>query len=138
MTKPTKPTIDATSPLAIRVTEADQAAVRCSPTRCVLANGCARQRGVVDQRVGAGKLYLHRADRIVRYDIDASTQAAIKAYDTAGLSIPIGFVARFVPPRVALRSRAGSKPGTNTRSGDNTSVATRRPSHRHLNVEPIE
>lgn len=129
--------VDAERPISCTVTAADQKNhVWCSPSRCVGANALRRKRGVLDARVGADIMWLTRRGRQIRYRLHPNTKAAVKAYDEAKQMIPVGFVMQFIPPTTALGARAGEKPGSDRRSGARESVATRSPSHRHLNVEP--
>jgi hypothetical protein len=130
--------VDATRPFSSpAVIQADRdGAVRCSPTRCPGANALRRVRGVKDARVGATIMWLTRGDRRIRYQLEPNTKATVKAYDKAGEDIPVGFVFHFIPPAAALGSRSGEPSGSNRRSGARTSVATREPSHRHIDVEP--
>lgn len=130
--------IDATRPLnAPAVIAADRnQGVRCSPSRCVEAWALRRLPGVLDVRVGADYMRLLRRNGWVRYWIDRNTKATTQAYDDEGQQIPVGFVGRYLPPPVRLGARAGEKPGSNRRSGKGESVATRKPSHRHIDVEP--
>lgn len=116
--------------------EQDRDAVQCSPTRCVGANRLLRVRGVLDVRVGARSARLLRADGWHRYDLDPDTAAAIHAYDEAGERMPAGFRFTLNPPRKPIGARVGEKPGSNVRSGERASVATRRASTRSLFVEP--
>lgn len=89
-------------------------AIQCSPAACVIAN----------------------ADRRTRWQIPPAARAMIRAYDTAGTPMPPGITIRLEPPARLLGTRAGTRPGSGTRSGAGTSVATRRPSTRHVNVDP--
>ena len=130
--------VDATRAWSVAVIAEDREHhVRCSPSRCVGANAVNRQRGVLDARVGAGTMRVLRKGRRIRYALDTNTEKAVKAYDEAGEVMPIGFVFRFVPPPKPIGSRKGEKPGSDRRSGKGTSVATRKPSHRHIDVEPV-
>jgi hypothetical protein len=120
------------------VIEADRVgAVACSPTRCVGANALRRMRGVLDVKVGATIMRLKRRTGWERWELDPNTKVVVEAYDTAGELMPIGFVFHFVPPAKPLGSRAGEPSGSDRRSGANTSVASRKPSHRHIGVEPL-
>ena len=110
--------------------------VRCSPTRCIGANALRRMPGVLDAKVGATMMYLLRRSGWERWQIERNTKVAVKAYDEADEDMPIGFVFHFVPPSKPLGSRSGQRSGSNRRSGANTSVASRKPSHRHIDVEP--
>ena len=129
---------DATKPLAVDVIAADHlGAVRCSPTRCVYANALRRLSGVQDARVGVTSMRLLRRDGWHRYDIEKNTRATIGAYDRAGQLMPPGMRAIFLPPQNPLGARRGERPGTNKRSGAGN-VTNRRPSSRHIDVEPPE
>lgn len=127
---------DATRPVTAVVAERDRDAVACSPTRCVGANRLRRLPGVLDVRVGARSARILRRDGWHRYDLDPDTAAAVHAYDAAGERMPAGFRFALIPPRKPLGARQGEKPGTNKRSGERQSVATRRPSTRSLFMEP--
>ena len=131
--------VDADRPWSYTVAAGDyEHHVFCSPTRCVGANAANRQRGVLDARIGAVMAYIFRKGRRIRYALDANTEAAVKAYDKAHQVMPVGFVFRLIPPAKPLGSRAGEKPGTNKRSGKGESVSTREPSHRRIDVEPLD
>jgi hypothetical protein len=136
-TDPRRNLIDATSPLTRVIAERHRVgAVQCSPTRCVVNKCLLEIRGVLDARTGADSARILRGDGWHRYQLHPDTAAAIRAYDEAGVLLPVGFRIRLIPPKKPLGSRAGEKPGTNKRSGQRASVATRRPSTRSLFVEP--
>jgi hypothetical protein len=136
-TDPRRVLVDATSPITRTIQERHRVgAVQCSPTRCVGARCLLEIRGVLDARVGTGSARILRKDGWHRYDLHPDTAAAIRAYDEAGEGLPAGFHFKLIPPRKRLGGRAGEKPGTNRRSGQRSSVATRRESTRSLFVEP--
>jgi hypothetical protein len=130
--------VDHHRPITSVVIGADRdCAVRCDPRRCVGANALMRIRGVRDARVGVGIARVLLADGWHRLALHPETKAAVHAYDAAGDLLPIGFPFRLipVPPRIAIGARAGERPGSSKRSGQKTSVATRTPSLRHVNVD---
>jgi hypothetical protein len=134
MTITTPPVLmDAIFPLYLTITEEDRVAVQCSPTNCVIANAISRQKGVLDQRVGASIVRVLKKDGWVRYELDPNTMNMIYAYDTNGQVMPAGLKVKLLPPTSQpIGKRAGTRSGTKTRSGAGTSVATRRPSSRHI------
>lgn len=139
MTKQPNPNnivLDSKKSLRVRIEAKDQQGVFCSPTKCVGANAIRRLPGVLDVRVGARSARVLRSNGWHRYSLEPNTAAAVRAYDNAHQVMPIGFRFSLIPPRAKLQARVGTAPGTNKRSGQHASVASRQPSTRSLFVEP--
>lgn len=128
---------DAVSPLTVTIRAEDRNAIQCDPKNCVIANAVRRMRGVRDVRVGATTVRLMKTDGWwVRYDLDQESIAMIRAYDADNQIMPEGMRVFLVPPHKRLGSRSGLPSGKTSGKGNGTHVSTRRPSTRHIFVDP--
>jgi hypothetical protein len=108
------------------------------PSKCVIANALRRQPGVVDPRVGALYAYVAKSNGwTIRYEISPDSRANVRAFDEGEQIMPVDSRVKLVPPRKPLGSRAGEgRRGSNKKSLDGKHVTTRKPSSRHLWVDP--
>lgn len=99
---------DATKPWRFLIDSSDQiGAVQCDPFRCVVYKaimrvGSTRRPKVINANVGQTIVLVELSTwTVVRYQIDLITDAAIRAYDTAGTLLPHGFPVTLIPPQVS-------------------------------------
>lgn len=132
--------VDAVKDMTITITEEDRANAICGDRHhCVIANALRRYRGILDVRVGATTARVLRRDGWHRYILPPNEVASIFAYDFAGQKMPSGMKIHLLAPKAHQRLgvRAGSRPGSNRRSGKGISVASRRLSTRHVYVDAV-
>lgn len=135
-----KPVVDATEPLVVKVFPRHiKAAQPCDEEHCALAQSIKTQRGVIDCRVGNGTVYVEKKDHYVRYVMDKETRKKIDAFDKAGYFQPGTYTFSAPLVRQRIGARAGTKPGSNKRTGKAKSVHTARPLRnvRWYNVEKV-
>jgi hypothetical protein len=126
----TKPRIDATETMEIRVMrrDIDSAIPRCV-TDCAMAQRIKRIKGVEGVRVGAGIVLVEKKDEILRFELLPEDKKKIHDFDKAGYFRPDTYVLQ--PPKTKLGARKGTKPGSNKREGKARNVL-REPPLRHL------
>lgn len=121
---------DGTKKVSTSITAGDLAsAVPTDPAHCAIAESLRRSKGVQQISVGGSKVYvIYTSDpnTVVRYDISANDRALIKAFDVQG-AFPCGYRVTLLPPPPSrqIGARAGTKPGSNTRSGKGNNALNR-------------
>lgn len=111
-----KKVIDATEPITIVVTAKDVTKARQRDIgECPLAQSIRKQRDVINPRIGASIALIEFDEVVRRYGYPPRTKDRISVFDQDGGFKPGEY--QFVPPRVKIGDRKGTKPGSNKREG---------------------
>ncbi len=93
--------VDATEPLAIRVTRKDVNVAKAkSPTTCALAKGCLHDSKVLSARIGVKVALIELDGEIKRYGVLPEDARKIRAFDNAHYFQPGTYT--LVPPKTKL------------------------------------
>jgi len=114
-----KPVEDTKRNLTIQVNRPQdiKGATQTDDQNCPIARALKRGFNVLSVSVGAGVVYVELKDRYLRYVMSREDQEMVRAYDKAGYFRPTTITLLVPPPSKAIGARAGTKSGSNTRTG---------------------
>ena len=129
-----KSVVDAAKPLTIQVQRQDiKGATPTDDQNCPIARSLLRGFKVVSVSVGAGVVYVETPKQYVRFVMSKEDQEMVRAYDQSGYFRPCTLQLNVPPASKRIGARAGTKPGSNKRTGKARSVRNA-PPLRHVRL----